>query len=221
MYTYPPLCLRIRVIILSCISFISFVWTIFLSFYIFCQWDVIRRAEQSIVVLFLLVNAMTVIMLLVLLIISFRTWLDAARCMFLLVSHIGVAAAIVSWKPQFQCMTTDQDKIRLCKYAGTYLLVISWAVPVLIVLYLQFLAVMVYRLRKLDAGFDGSGVVEVAGGEEHATPMRHNTLSIFGPHEALPNTTHNDQTMYPPSPVSSVPKAVNTARLSKPPRIYY
>lgn len=206
MYTYPLSCLRVRAIILSCIAFISFLWTILLSLYIFYQWEVISKAEQSILALFLLVNVITVIMLLVLLILTFRTWLDAARCMFLLICHIGVAAAITHWKPQFQCLTSDRDEGDLCKFAATYLLITGWTVPVLIILYVTGLTFAVYRLRRLDTDYEGGGKVDDAPS---------NVASIY--HDVGTRGGIVNQSMPPPSPSTSLAsKGTASARLSKP-----
>jgi len=209
MYTYPPLFLRIRIAVLSCIAFISFLWTVLLSFYIFYQWEILKKAEQSIIVLLLLSNAITIIILFILLILPLRTWLDAARCMFLLVCHVGVAAAIAHWKPQFQCNTTDHDQAELCRFTATYMCITSWTVPVLIVLYLQGLAFVVYRVRRTDADCGCVGdVVEVEG----------SPASILG--EGLRNAMAEHTA--PPSPsVSLASKTRANARLSKLPRTSY
>ena len=62
MYTYPSLFLRIRGAVFStcchepqafidhskgCIAFISFLWTILLSFYVFYQWEILGNAERE------------------------------------------------------------------------------------------------------------------------------------------------------------------------------
>jgi len=52
--------------------------------------------------------------------VKFRTWLDAARLLLLLVCHIGIAASFVIWNPTISC---PGDSGSLCYYSDTFLLI--------------------------------------------------------------------------------------------------
>jgi hypothetical protein len=68
----------------------------------------IFRSTGPIVAVMLLTNTITLIMLLILLILQFRPWLDAARVLFLLLAHTGVAGTFALWNPSFQCPTSSK-----------------------------------------------------------------------------------------------------------------
>ncbi|KAJ7470653.1 regulator of Vps4 activity in the MVB pathway-domain-containing protein [Mycena latifolia] len=88
----------------------------------------------------LLTDTLTLIMLLVLLILEFRAWLDAARMLFLMLAHIGIAAAFAFWNPSFHCPTSTPDSEGVCRLLNLYILVASWIIPVLLIIYAAGLA---------------------------------------------------------------------------------
>lgn len=223
MYQYPPLWLRIRAITLTCISLASFLWTIFLCFCVFYEWDAIPTAEQSLTVLFLIVNAVTILVLLILLLLPFRSWLDAARCMFLLICHIGVAGAIAYWSPKFQCTTTSIANAAFCRFTASFVLVTSWVIPALIIIYVLALAFVVYRVGKLDVDDE-----ESAG---YKSPETRTVENVFTREPSMFHEGHgrlsghrwmamNHSLPTPPSPTVSISTKAS-ARLSKPIRIAY
>jgi len=80
---------------------------------------------------------------------EFKAWLDAARVLFLLVAHLGVAAAFAHWSPRFTCLRQGKcsqpggsirrsdimglapDDQAVCRLVILYILVISWILPIL------------------------------------------------------------------------------------------
>jgi len=142
-----PIFLKLRNVAFYCISFISFTWVILLCIIIFSQWSFMGRPERSLVVLMLLVNIVTFIILLVLMILEFRPWLDAARFLFLLIAHIGLASMFVVWRPKFDCPSDNPDHEGTCRLLSMYILVASWITPVLLVAYVVALALMLHKRR--------------------------------------------------------------------------
>ncbi|KAJ6455694.1 hypothetical protein C8R45DRAFT_1035403 [Mycena sanguinolenta] len=141
-----PLFLKMRAIAFSLIILTSLVWVVLLCVYMYVCWDNLSAvAERPIIVVMLLTDAFTIIMLLVLLILPFREWLDAARFLFLLLAHIGIAGVFAYWNPKFQCPASTQDMQGVCRLLNLYILIASWVIPVLLILYASGLAYAMVR----------------------------------------------------------------------------
>ncbi|KAJ7098031.1 hypothetical protein B0H15DRAFT_823841 [Mycena belliarum] len=143
-----PLFLKIRAIAFSLIIFFSLLWTTLLSVYLYYEWDTSDPAERPIVAVMIFTDTLTLIMLLVLLILEFKAWLDAARLLFLMLAHIGSAAVFAFWNPSFQCPTSSPDAEGICRLLNLYILVASWLIPVLLILYAVGLAIAMVRASR-------------------------------------------------------------------------
>ncbi|TFK54968.1 hypothetical protein OE88DRAFT_1805376 [Heliocybe sulcata] len=140
---------KARAVAFSIMAFISLLWIVLLCLEIFFRWNVSDTRERSFAVLLLVVNTLTIIMLPLLILTTFRVWLDAARLFFLLIAHIGVAVAYVLWSPRFQCPDETPDQQGICMLINTYILIASWIIPAFLLTYAIFLLVVVYRLPRL------------------------------------------------------------------------
>ncbi|KAF6765096.1 hypothetical protein DFP72DRAFT_1162965 [Ephemerocybe angulata] len=150
--TYPLVFLRCRTIAFCAIVFFSFIWVILLCIVLYLQWELMDRPYQSILMVMLAVDTITAVLLLVLLNRKFRAWLDAARILFLLAAHLGVAAAFAHWSPGFSCPQPSRDDQAVCKMLILYILISSWALPALIAIYSGGLGVMaIHRWRHFRA----------------------------------------------------------------------
>ncbi|KAJ7632506.1 hypothetical protein FB45DRAFT_912630 [Roridomyces roridus] len=143
-----PLFLKIRAISFSLILCISLLWITLLCVFVYLQWDSTDSHERVLVVLMLITHSLTMITLLVLLIIPFHPWLDGARMFFLVVTHACIAGAFAFWNPKLQCPTSTPDSQGLCLLLNMYILIASWIVPVLLLVYSSGLALAVYRSRR-------------------------------------------------------------------------
>jgi hypothetical protein len=80
--------------------------------------------------------------------VKFRTWLDAARLLLLLVCHVGIASSFVIWNPTIPCLDDsessnyDSDLLILtdiqaphsrhvCQLLNVYIIMASWVPPFL------------------------------------------------------------------------------------------
>ncbi|KAJ7109262.1 hypothetical protein C8R44DRAFT_986280 [Mycena epipterygia] len=140
-----PLFLKTRALAFSLILLISLVWIVLLCVYMYLEWDTSDPAERPIIAVMLLTNTLTLIMLLVLLILPFRPWLDAARFLFLILAHIGIAGTFAFWNPDFHCPISTPDSEGVCRLLNLYILVASWIIPVLLVIYAFGLALAIVR----------------------------------------------------------------------------
>lgn len=131
---------------------LSFTWITLLCVVAYTRFTVSSRPEQTFIVILLLINLLTVILLPVMLLLRFRSWLDAVRMLTLLTCHIGVAAAYAAWVPNMPCSSSNGDETGVCELVNTYTLIGVWIIPVLLIVYCCCLALMVHRRRRrLDA----------------------------------------------------------------------
>ncbi|KAJ7273597.1 hypothetical protein B0H12DRAFT_1090129 [Mycena haematopus] len=141
-----PFFLRTRAIAFSLIMLISLVWIVLLCVYMYVGWDTLSAAaERPIIVAMLLTDTLTMITLLILLILPFREWLDAARFLFLLLAQFGIAGVFAYWTPRFHCPTFTPDSEGVCRLLNLYILIASWIIPVLLILYVSGLAFAMVR----------------------------------------------------------------------------
>ncbi|KAJ3935263.1 MAG: hypothetical protein NXY57DRAFT_972684 [Lentinula lateritia] len=148
---YSSVFLKARAITFSLISLISFIWVVVLCVDIFIQWNALGSSEKTFLVIMLLSNTLTLVLLLVLLILPFRPWLDGARLMLLLITHVGIASSFVAWNAKFSCPTKTADEEGVCRLLNIYILIANWIIPAALVVYALGLTVMLYKRRKLRA----------------------------------------------------------------------
>jgi len=149
---HSPLFLKLRLAMFSLTTLICFIWVILLSCVLFLRWQVSSLPEQSFLFIFLGIDTLTVIMLPVLLLVKFRTWLDAARLLLLLVCHIGIAASFVIWYPNIPCPNDTPDDRGVCQLINVYIIMASWVPPLLLILYGVGLATYTWRYASRSQG---------------------------------------------------------------------
>ncbi|EPQ58198.1 hypothetical protein GLOTRDRAFT_110068 [Gloeophyllum trabeum ATCC 11539] len=168
-----PVFLRVRGIAFTIVSFTSLVWIVLLCLEIFLRWDVSDPQQRSFAVLLLIVNTITIVMLPLLILTRFRVWLDAARLLFLLMAHIGVAVAYVAWTPKFHCPDQTPDQQGVCMLVNMYILIASWVNPAFLLTYAAFLIIMVLRSPlPLDAEPTPEDDLEKAKGRASTLPLQ-------------------------------------------------
>lgn len=141
----PVLFLKIRVLLFSSIIFLSFIWIILLSIAIFVQWDLMNHTERSLILMILVIDTFTVVMLPLLLLQPFRSWLDAARFLFVFLSHSGIAFLFAIKKSAMHCSSPVADQEAVCGLVILFVIITSWFIPALAVLYICGLAYLGYR----------------------------------------------------------------------------
>ncbi|KAK7043591.1 hypothetical protein VNI00_008202 [Paramarasmius palmivorus] len=135
----------------SLIALIGFAWAVLLCVDLYLQWDGLDRPGKSFTIVMLILDTLTIFMVLILLALPFRPWLDAARCLFLFVTHVGLAIAFARWSPTMTCPTATADEEGSCRLANFYILLASWVIPALVIVYAGGLGLMLYRRKRLQA----------------------------------------------------------------------
>jgi len=143
-----PLFLKLRACAFGTISLISFTWITLLCVVAYTRFTVSSRSEQTFIILLLSINLLTVILLPIMSLVRFRSWLDAVRMLTLLTCHIGVAVTYAVWFPSLTCSSSNGDEKGVCELVNTYMLIGTWVVPVFLIVYCCCLALMVHRRRR-------------------------------------------------------------------------
>ncbi|KAF8275111.1 hypothetical protein EI94DRAFT_1712389 [Lactarius quietus] len=182
---HSPFFLKFRLAMYSLTTFICLIWVILLSCMLFIRWDVSSGSERYFLMLFLGIDALTMIMLPILLLVKFRTWLDGARLLLLLVCHIGIALAFALWYPTISCPDDTPDDRGVCQLLNVYVIMSSWVPPLLLIFYGVCLAL--YTWRTASRPREPSQVDGEMGGAE---PGLHDIVPV--PRElSLPEMRHS------------------------------
>ncbi|KAI0054001.1 hypothetical protein FA95DRAFT_1600502 [Auriscalpium vulgare] len=192
---HSPVFLRLRTIAFSLTTFICFVWIILLSILLSLRWDISSPSERSFIGLFLVVDTITVIVLPLLILTRFRTWLDSARLLLLLVCHMGLAVAFAVWTPSIPCPNQTSDDRGVCQVLNVYINMASWVPPALLITYGICLAVYTWRYASVPRTEDTIDDEEaVKSGRGHGSlPIMPPPLSASWPNSMA------DFVMAPPS----------------------
>jgi len=173
--------LKVRAVAFSCIGFTSLVWIVLLCVVAFLRWDLSATAERSMMILALLANAITIIMLLILILLPFRLWLDTARLLFLLLLHVGLAAAFTYFNSKLECPIQTGDNDGICKLIDMYMLLASWVIPGFLIAYSSWLIFVVYRhWRMTTPGMPTVDDEEAALSRKSTLPTTHPSMSSRG-----------------------------------------
>ncbi|KAH9945961.1 uncharacterized protein BXZ73DRAFT_72845 [Epithele typhae] len=136
---------KARAWVFSIGTLLSLTWTILLSVELFVLFDSSDPTQRNLVGVLILVNALTAITLPCLMLVTFRPWLDGARLLLLLFAQVGPAILFSAWNGTFVCPRPAPQRAT-CANINTVILILSWVVPMLLVWYSAYLAVM-YCLR--------------------------------------------------------------------------
>lgn len=197
---HSPVFLKIRTVAFSVTILICFVWIILLCYLSYARWSISDQSEHTFYVLFLIINVMTVITLPILILNRFRTWLDGARLLLLLICHIGTALAFAAWNPSLQCPHNTSDAQGVCQLLNVYILVASWVAPAFLLAYGTCLGVYAFRRASLPRH---TKAVDPECDDEEAQKSqrtdRRATLPMMLPDNLLAPRTTEDLTRNQPS----------------------
>lgn len=131
---------RIRKIIYAFIGIASFGWAITLSIYLSREWSNFTHPQRGIVLGVIGVNGISAILLYLMIVVVFRTWLDFGRALFLLVIHVGASLAVTLFSMHFSCAAFATEQI--CKDVDLAFIIGSWVLTGLLLGYMIFLLIM-------------------------------------------------------------------------------
>ncbi|KAI6103611.1 hypothetical protein F5141DRAFT_216851 [Pisolithus sp. B1] len=154
-----PTFFTVRAITFACIIFLALIWIILVSVEVFTRWSISDNTSQSLMFLLILTNVITIFIPPLLLILEFRIWLDAARVLLMFVLQTGAAIAFTCWSPQIQCPNQSADDMGVCKLLNAYTVIASWIIPVILLLYSVYFAVLVYMQSRIPVTAESPNIV--------------------------------------------------------------
>lgn len=190
---YSPAFLKIRAIGLGLILFLSLLAVILFCIQIFVQWDTTVSSERYMIILMLLTHTVTAIMLPILILVSFRPWLDAIRFLFLLVIHISTDTTFTYWFPRYACPANATQR-KQCRLFNIYILVLSWIVTAHLIIYVIGLSVFVYRTRASADNLSGAEMIDEEARRDSTTHSMsesrlQSSTTTKGPRISIPSPT--------------------------------
>ncbi|KAF5330803.1 hypothetical protein D9619_005797 [Psilocybe cf. subviscida] len=93
----------------------------------------------------------------------FRPWLDAARVIFIILTHGGIAILFAVKSPSFKCIHSEGTSVNqesVCTSLIIYLNIFNWLIPALAIVYGAGLVILVRKLSKQSLESDATGDVE-------------------------------------------------------------
>ncbi|KAI0810915.1 hypothetical protein BC629DRAFT_1477351 [Irpex lacteus] len=144
-----PTFMKLRVFAFCCIMLVGLVWLVLLNLDLFLRWDITDPAQRSFVLVFIVIDTVTVIMLPVLLIARFRAWLESARMLGLVLAHFSAAISYTVADQSFECPHDTPDDDGVCELINLYVLLASWVIPALLLAYVCGFAALLYRRKQL------------------------------------------------------------------------
>jgi len=138
--------LRARAVFFVTIALASLIWTILLSVNLFVRSDAFSAPETSVCALLTVAHSVTSVLLLILLTMEFRIWLDMTRMLGLLVMHIAFAVIYATHYGSFPCtsLVTDPDRGSVCQLFDLLILIGNCLTPALLLFYAACLAAFNY-----------------------------------------------------------------------------
>ncbi|KAF9053204.1 regulator of Vps4 activity in the MVB pathway-domain-containing protein [Panaeolus papilionaceus] len=142
-----PRFMRARTLAFSLIAFFAFLWIVIISVMLFAQWDSVDRHQRPFMVMLLLLDSVTLVMIPILIIQDFRPWLDAARFLFLILLHGGLAITFAVQSKGFACppVASSVDQQAICDLMILALQVMNWVIPVLALIYASVITLYLYK----------------------------------------------------------------------------
>ncbi|KAG6330135.1 hypothetical protein ID866_8954 [Astraeus odoratus] len=199
-----PVFFKVRATTYACVVVLACLWLVLLSVEIFTRWNVSDSILRSLMILLVLTNAVTIPVPPILLLLEFRVWLDAARLFLLLVLQIGAATAFTCWNPRVQCPDETPDDTGVCKLLNTYTVMACWIIPVILVLYTVYFAVMVYLQSRIPVVVPPSKGGAL-GSRSSIMPLMDPEMAERRPSDAS-GTSSDSSLLKPPVPPSQPPQ---------------
>ncbi|KAI0375042.1 hypothetical protein BV20DRAFT_1041206 [Pilatotrama ljubarskyi] len=131
---------KVRRVIFAFIAVASLALTVVLSLYLSKEWNHSSVFQRSIVVALIGVNALTSLLLYLMIIVVFRMWKELLRVLFLLAIHIGTAVPFTLIDFSFPCDIFSSKTT--CKVVALTFLSSAWSITGLLLGYTVYLCIM-------------------------------------------------------------------------------
>ncbi|KAI0362267.1 hypothetical protein OH77DRAFT_1500003 [Trametes cingulata] len=131
---------KVRRVIFAFIALASLALTVVLSLYLSKEWIRFSIFQRAIVVALIGVNALTSLLLYLMIVVVFRMWKELLRVLFLLAIHIGTAVPFTLIDFSFPCDIFSSKTT--CKIVALTFLSSAWSITGLLLGYTVYLCIM-------------------------------------------------------------------------------
>lgn len=129
-----------RVAVFAFSTFLSMALSVIYAVLLIREWKSYNNAQRTIVIITLVVNALSTILLYLMIIVRFRLWLDGLRVAFVALFQGGSAITFAIFNSSFPC--DNLGPVRTCKTVSTVAIFGGCTLTGLLILYAFCLAIM-------------------------------------------------------------------------------
>ncbi|KAI0665121.1 hypothetical protein C8Q70DRAFT_1049290 [Cubamyces menziesii] len=130
----------VRRVIFALIAIASIIWSVLLSLYLSKEWVHFDTLQRAIVLTLIGVNALTSVLLYLMIVVVFCMWRELLRMLFLLAIHIAPAVLLTLFGSSFSCVIFDTKAT--CKAVNLAIFSVAWSITGLLLVYTLYLCVM-------------------------------------------------------------------------------
>ncbi|KAI0673076.1 hypothetical protein C8Q78DRAFT_1022603 [Trametes maxima] len=131
---------KVRKVAFAFIALASLAWAVVLSLYLSKEWAHFSTLQRAIVLALIGVNALTSLLLYLMIVVVFRMWKELLRMLFLLAIHIGTAVPFTLYRFSFPCDFFGTKTA--CKVVALTFLATAWSITGLLLGYTVYLCIM-------------------------------------------------------------------------------
>ncbi|KAH9901075.1 hypothetical protein C8Q73DRAFT_229777 [Cubamyces lactineus] len=130
----------VRRVIFALIAIASIIWSVLLSLYLSKEWVHFNTLQRAIILTLIGVNALTSVLLYLMIVVVFCMWRELLRMLFLLAIHIAPAVLLTLFGSSFSCAIFDTKAT--CKAVNLAIFSVAWSITGLLLVYTLYLCVM-------------------------------------------------------------------------------
>ncbi|KAI9065131.1 hypothetical protein FKP32DRAFT_1568527 [Trametes sanguinea] len=131
---------KVRRVVFAFIAIASLIWSVILSLYLSKEWLHSTVLQRAIILALISVNALTSLLLYLMIVVVFRMWKELLRMLFLLAIHIAPAVLFTLYGITFSCQIFDS--MNTCKLVDLIFLASTWSITGLLLGYTVYLFIM-------------------------------------------------------------------------------
>ncbi|KAI0328544.1 hypothetical protein GY45DRAFT_1254636 [Cubamyces sp. BRFM 1775] len=130
----------VRRVLFALIAISSIIWSVLMSLYLAKEWVHFNTLQRAIVLSIIGVNALTSVLLYLMIVVVFCMWRELLRVLFLLGIHIAPAVLLTLFGSSFSCAIFDTKAT--CKAVNLAIFSVAWSITGLLLMYTLYLCVM-------------------------------------------------------------------------------
>ncbi|KAI0780783.1 hypothetical protein BD413DRAFT_500132 [Trametes elegans] len=170
---------QVRRAVFAFMSIATLGWSVVLSVYLSKEWVHFSTLQRSIVLALIIVNAMTSLLLYLMIVVVFRMWKELLRMLVLIVLHSGTSVLFTLFGSSFSCAIFHSNAT--CKVADLVFFSSAWSITGLLVGYTIYLCII--RIPSMSS-------------INSATHLLHRVDTQRSPRPASPASVYSQESMH-------------------------